>query len=736
MVRRLTFAVALIAAAVLPSQASAAVTCTFNAGVVDIDATATSSFVTIQRGTAAQASNIQIFDGNASSGTPVNCGVTPTVTTANTIDFNSSGTNSGGTLFIDLANGALAPGLDSEPGDSEEIEVALTGGAGSDQISIGGTADPDTFRIGGGAAGVVTANLNGTEADGVDADLTATSSNRVFMEGKGGGDTITADGSGNTPGITAATVVETSLLGGAGNDTLTSGNGNNNSIDGESDDDTMTGGTGTDSIDLDTGNDTGNGAGGTDSASYLNHNAGVTVDLRVTGQQDTVGAGLDTLSNFEDLVGSNADDTLIGTDGQNTLVGGQLGNDAGADTLIGNGGPDLLNGAPGNDKLVGGQGNDSLIGAEGGGDTVSYATGSTGAITLTLALGQTGVAQATGGAGSDTLTDSFVDAGTDHDVENIVGSPFAGDALTGNTLANRIDTYGDGLADTVDCAATGDGDTAVLDEAGVESVSNCEATDTAPQSSVASGPANGGQTGDATPTYELTADEPATFELSVDGGAFAPCAASCTVPALSDGAHTLAFRATDTDESGHTEVTPTTRTVTVDTAVPGVEITGRPAELSNDPTPTWSIASADTSATLECRLDDAAFAPCSAPGEHTAQVAAGAHTFEVRATDAAGNAATASDSFEVDTAAPDTAISKAPKKRTTKRKASFAFGAPGATGFECSLDGAAFAPCSSPYKTKRLKRGRHTFAVRATDAAGNTDSSPAQVKFKVVRKRR
>ena len=75
------------------------------------------------------------------------------------------------------------------------------------------------------------------------------------------------------------------------------------------------------------------------------------------------------------------------------------------------------------------------------------------------------------------------------------------------------------------------------------------------------------------------------------------------------------------------------------------------------------------------------------------------------------------------------------KTRKKKAKAKFAFSAsePGST-FECKLDKAAFEPCSSP-KVYKVGRGKHTFQVRATDKAGNTDASPAKYAWKVKRKR-
>jgi hypothetical protein len=46
--------------------------------------------------------------------------------------------------------------------------------------------------------------------------------------------------------------------------------------------------------------------------------------------------------------------------------------------------------------------------------------------------------------------------------------------------------------------------------------------------------------------------------------------------------------------------------------------------------------------------------------------------------------------------------------------------------FTCSLDDAAYAACGSRLRYLDLAAGWHTLAVRATDAAGNTDPSPAE----------
>ncbi len=87
-----------------------------------------------------------------------------------------------------------------------------------------------------------------------------------------------------------------------------------------------------------------------------------------------------------------------------------------------------------------------------------------------------------------------------------------------------------------------------------------------------------------------------------------------------------------------------------------------------------------------------------------------------------------------DTAAPETTITKRPKKRGGKRRARFRFVADEAATFACKLDRRPFKPCDSPFR-KRVGRKRHRFKVRATDAAGNVEAKPAVYRWKVRRRR-
>jgi hypothetical protein len=79
-----------------------------------------------------------------------------------------------------------------------------------------------------------------------------------------------------------------------------------------------------------------------------------------------------------------------------------------------------------------------------------------------------------------------------------------------------------------------------------------------------------------------------------------------------------------------------------------------------------------------------------------------------------------------DTTAPDTTITSAPADPTASTSASIAFNASeSGSVFECKLDAGAYGNCSSPKAYTALSTGAHTFSVRASDAAGNTDASPA-----------
>ncbi|HET7478984.1 MAG TPA: hypothetical protein VFJ72_05645 [Rubrobacteraceae bacterium] len=79
-----------------------------------------------------------------------------------------------------------------------------------------------------------------------------------------------------------------------------------------------------------------------------------------------------------------------------------------------------------------------------------------------------------------------------------------------------------------------------------------------------------------------------------------------------------------------------------------------------------------------------------------------------------------------DITAPETTLdATGPSSITNSTSASFGFSSEANATFQCSLDGAALSACTSPKSYTSLPNGSHTFRVAATDAAGNTDATPA-----------
>ncbi len=161
-----------------------------------------------------------------------------------------------------------------------------------------------------------------------------------------------------------------------------------------------------------------------------------------------------------------------------------------------------------------------------------------------------------------------------------------------------------------------------------------------------------------------------------------------------------------------------------DTTAPIVTITSAPAAVTSTDGAQITFKANESGATFTCSVDEAADTACTSPVVLTA-VATGQHRFSVRATDRAGNVGSpVSVTWTYtppDTTPPVVTIGSAPASQTTDTGAriSFASSEPGSS-FSCSLDGSAFAACTSPASYTSLVVGSHTFSVRATDAAGNT----------------
>ncbi|MGH3071841.1 MAG: beta strand repeat-containing protein [Gaiellaceae bacterium] len=170
-----------------------------------------------------------------------------------------------------------------------------------------------------------------------------------------------------------------------------------------------------------------------------------------------------------------------------------------------------------------------------------------------------------------------------------------------------------------------------------------------------------------------------------------------------------------------------TQAIRIDTIAPDTTIDSAPAGATQDTTPTFAFSSPEAGSTFEVRIDGGAWTTETSPIT-LGPLAESTYTFEVRATDPAGNvdATPASFVFTVDTTPANTTITSSPPAASSSTNASFSFTASDAgPGFECRLDGGAFADCTSPAGYAGLSEASHTFEVRAEDAAGNLDATPS-----------
>jgi hypothetical protein len=122
----------------------------------------------------------------------------------------------------------------------------------------------------------------------------------------------------------------------------------------------------------------------------------------------------------------------------------------------------------------------------------------------------------------------------------------------------------------------------------------------------------------------------------------------------------------------------------------------------------------------------------------------GTHTLTLTVSDGKA-AATDTVSIKVqDTTPPDTSINSAVDGHgvavasggsTLSTSITFTFGGSdtvGVAGFQCKLDGAAYASCTSPVAYSALAIGSHTIQARALDTAGNIDATPASFTWVVI----
>jgi large repetitive protein len=164
-------------------------------------------------------------------------------------------------------------------------------------------------------------------------------------------------------------------------------------------------------------------------------------------------------------------------------------------------------------------------------------------------------------------------------------------------------------------------------------------------------------------------------------------------------------------------------------APPAPTITAAPTDPTNSQSALfeWGMQEGFT---YQCGLDEPVFIECESPFVSPV-LAQGSHTFHVKAVDAGLESEPTSYTWTVDITAPDTSITGSPSDPSNDASPAFAFtgSEPGST-FECKLDSGSFTSCVSPMSVT-VSAGTHSFSVKATDPAGNVDTTPASYTWRV-----
>jgi uncharacterized protein (TIGR03382 family) len=270
---------------------------------------------------------------------------------------------------------------------------------------------------------------------------------------------------------------------------------------------------------------------------------------------------------------------------------------------------------------------------------------------------------------------------------------------------------------------------------------------TPPPAPVLVNPANNSETNDTTPAFSGTAEPNVTVTVFLDGTQLGTTTADAAgnwtfTPTTPLAQGTYDASAVASDAAGNTSPSSNINRFTIDTTVVGIPVVTSPVDdaVTSDNTPTLT-GTADANNTVTVRLNGATAGTTTADATGrwsftpTSPLPDGPYAIVAIATDARGrnSAPSATVNFTVDTTPPDTRIDTKPAAETDNPDAAFTFSATeqGVT-YACSLDGAAFAPCQASVTFEDLALGEHTLQVRATDAAGNVDPTPASATWTVV----
>ena len=215
---------------------------------------------------------------------------------------------------------------------------------------------------------------------------------------------------------------------------------------------------------------------------------------------------------------------------------------------------------------------------------------------------------------------------------------------------------------------------------------------------------------------------------SLNGAAATDCSSqSVTYNNLADGDYTV-----DVTASSGSGANTRRRTLRKDSTAPVINVSMMPPASTSMTTASFVFTASDNLSgvmSVQCSLDNAAFAACASPVNLSA-LSQAAHNFRIQARDNAGNmSAIYSYNWTVAAAGtPSVTLSSAPSSVINSSSASFIFSGLNSVSFECSVDSGAFVACTSPHVLSSVAAGNHNFRVQGVSSSG-VRSSPAQANW-------
>ncbi|OJH36194.1 adventurous gliding motility protein AgmC [Cystobacter ferrugineus] len=267
---------------------------------------------------------------------------------------------------------------------------------------------------------------------------------------------------------------------------------------------------------------------------------------------------------------------------------------------------------------------------------------------------------------------------------------------------------------------------------------------TAPVAPVLTAPADGALVNTRTPLITGTAEVGTTVTVFLNGTAVGTATMdgagnwSFQTVDLPDG--TYAVKATARDSAGNVSPESSTHSFRVDLTAPAAPVITAPADgalVKTRGNVITGTAEVGTRVTVYLNGSIVGSAPVDGAGNWsflTASLKDGTYAVTAFATDGAGNDSTVATErhFTVDASAPETFIETHPPESTSSTAAAFTFRAEDASlpvTYLCTLDGESI-PCSESLEFT-VTEGAYTLTVRAVDALGNTDTTPASFSWTV-----